>query len=62
MKKAKAVIMKHVKVTFKNNDTIETPINGTVKEIIKYYKIGKLFNLGTLNDNVQAVTKLEFLA
>ena len=50
----------NVKVTYSNNDTITTAINGTIEEIENYYKIGSIFNIGTVADNLQSVTKLEF--
>jgi hypothetical protein len=53
--------MKTVRVTFKNGDTITTPINGTLESIAAYYRIGRYFNLGEEGDNMQPVTKLEFL-
>ena len=58
--------MKSVKVTYANGDEISTGINGTDKEIEKYFAIGREFNLGTgeegkPEDNMQAITALEFL-
>lgn len=48
-------------VTFKNNDTITTGINGTKESIKEYYAIGKYFNIGNVSDNMQQVTKLKFI-
>ena len=53
--------MKTVRVTFSNGDTITTGINGTLAEIERYYSVGNVFNIGCVDDNMQAVTKLEFL-
>lgn len=53
--------MRTVKVTFANGDTITTAINGTEETIKDYYRIGKVFNIGNVNDNLQDVTSLEFL-
>ena len=50
----------NVKVTYSNNDTITTAINGTIEEIENYYRIGSIFNIGTVADNLQSITKLEF--
>ena len=50
----------NVKVTYSNNDTIVTAINGTIEEIENYYRVGSIFNIGTVADNLQSVTKLEF--
>ena len=53
--------MKEVKVLFSNGDTITTRINGTKEEILQYYKVGKIFNLGCESDNLQRVVKVEFI-
>lgn len=53
--------MKAVKVTFQNGDHLSTNINGTDEEIIAYYKPGKVFNIGTVEDNLQPVVKCEIL-
>tara|TARA_R110002111_G_scaffold249679_1_gene313684 strand:- start:9711 stop:9905 length:195 start_codon:yes stop_codon:yes gene_type:complete len=45
-------------VTFENNDVIRTEINGTIPQIQEYYKIGKIFNIGNVNDNLQPVKSL----
>lgn len=53
--------MKTVKVTFSNNDTITTGINGTDEEIRDYYAIGREFNLGNGEHDLMAkVVKVEF--
>jgi len=53
--------MKFVRVTFSDGNTITTGINGTLAEIERYYAVGRYFNIGSVEDNMQAVTKLEFL-
>jgi hypothetical protein len=50
-----------VRITYSNNDTIETEINGTEEEVKKYYAIGNEFNIGSVEDNIQKVVKLEFI-
>ena len=56
-----ATAMKVVKVTFTDGDTITTSINGTNDEIKAYYRIGRQFNIGSVDDNMQLVTALEFI-
>ena len=58
---AKRYNMKAVKVTYTNGDKISTNINGTDEEIKAYFAIGKTFNIGSVEDNLQQVTELEFL-
>lgn len=38
--------LRHVKVTFEDGNFIETPINGTKKEILNHY-IGQYFDMGS---------------
>ncbi len=54
-------IMRVVKVAFSNSDTIITKINGTEEEIRSYYQIGKIFNIGSREDNLCKVVDVEFL-
>lgn len=50
-----------VKVTFSNNDTITTAINGTDEEIMAYY-LNRVFNLGNgENDLMAKALKVEFI-
>lgn len=51
----------NVIVTFENNDTITTSINGTKETVKEYYKIGNYFNVGNVSDNMQKITKLQFI-
>lgn len=50
-----------LKVHFANGDYLVTEINGNREKATEYYKIGKLFNTGSVEDNMQAVTQIEFL-
>ena len=50
----------NVKVTFENGK-IETSINGTVEEIENYYRVGSIFNIGSVEDDLQKVVNLEFV-
>lgn len=47
-----------VKVTFANGDIITTSINGTFEEANEYY-LGKWFNLGPVEDNMQKAISIE---
>jgi hypothetical protein len=53
--------MRSVKVTFENGETIDTSINGTDEEIKNYYKVGKEFNIGHNEDNMQKVKSVDIL-
>lgn len=52
-----------VKVTFSDGDTITTDMHGalTDDEICSYYKIGRVFNLGCVEDRLVKVTDVEIL-
>jgi len=50
--------MNAVKVTFQNGDTLSTMINATKAEAEKYY-LGRFFNLGRVEDNMQEAVKVE---
>ena len=54
--------MRSIKVTFDNGNSLETNINGTNAEILKYY-VGNEFNLGDgAGDDLMAkATSVEFL-
>ena len=49
------------KAIFENGDYLYTAFNGTKEEIRNYY-IGKIFNLGVENDDLQKCIAVEFLA
>jgi hypothetical protein len=53
--------MKTARIIYSNNDVIITNINGTEGSIKEYYKIGKVFNLGSVEDNMQSVVSCEIL-
>jgi hypothetical protein len=53
--------MRTVKVTFSNNDSITTGINGTDDKIKDYYKVGRYFNLGRVDDLMVKVVSCEIL-
>lgn len=54
-------LRRSVKVTFDDGDIIETEINGTIADVKAYYAIGKKFNIGNVEDNMQRITNLEFI-
>ena len=49
-----------MKITYENNDTVTTPINGNVEEIKNFYS-RNIFNIGAIEDNLQKVLKVDFL-
>lgn len=49
-----------VKVTFANDDSITTRINGCKDEIEAYY-LNNIFNVGSVEDNLQKAIAVEFL-
>jgi len=55
--------LRNVKVIFENGSTINTSMAArlTDEEIKEYYKIGKVFNIGSVEDNLQKVIKVEIL-
>lgn len=53
--------MKVAKVTFQNDVVITTSINGTEATIKDYYKEGRVFNIGTVDDDLQPVKNCEVL-
>lgn len=52
--------MEIYKLTYDNGDTTISRANGTREEIASYF-YGKIFNIGTVNDSLHKVTKIEFL-
>lgn len=57
------VEFREVRVTFDNGDVIETSMNPklTDDDINEYYKIGKQFNIGRIDDKMAKVKKVEIL-
>lgn len=54
--------MRTVKVNFENGNSITTSINGSRGDILAYYRVGRLFNIGNgPNDELSAVASVEFL-
>lgn len=55
--------MQTVKVNFANGNSVTTSTNGTRQEILDYYCIGRVFNIGNSpEDELSAVVSVEFLA
>lgn len=52
--------IKTVKVTFEDGNTIISNINGTIEEVKDYY-LGKVFNIGSVTDNLQTATNVEII-
>lgn len=53
--------MKTIKVIFADPSyNFTTKINGTKEEILLYY-VGNIFNCGTIKDDMQRCTGVEFL-
>jgi len=52
--------MKNIKVFFENGDSLTTKINGTEIEIKAYY-VGKVFNVGCVEDDLQKAIGVEFI-
>ena len=50
-----------VRVTFSDGDSIVTNVNGTQYDIVKYYRPGKVFNMGSVDDHLVKVVNVEFL-
>lgn len=50
-----------VKVYFENNDTITTKINACKKKVFDFY-MNNIFNIGTVEDNLQRVAWVEIIA
>lgn len=51
----------NVKVIYSNDGTLTTAINGTIEEIENYYRIGSIFNIGVVEDDLQEVISLQFI-
>lgn len=53
--------LRGVKVTYSNGSIIPTSMAAhlTDQQIYDYFAIGKLFNIGTVSDNMQQVVKVE---
>lgn len=55
--------MRVIKVYYGNGDTISTSMAAhlTDAEMQEYFKVGKWFNIGSVEDNMQQVVKTEIL-
>ncbi|WP_180953868.1 hypothetical protein [Bacillus sp. M6-12] len=49
-----------VKCYYENGDTITTGINATFEQAEDYF-VGKVFNIGSVEDNMQTCTKIELV-
>lgn len=52
-----------IKVTYSNNDVVITSMAAhlTDKEMLNYFKVGRLFNIGSVTDNLQKVIKTQII-
>jgi len=55
--------LRHVKVTYSDGNVIYTDMAAhlTNEQILSYFKVGKWFNIGNSEDNMQTVTKCEII-
>jgi len=55
--------LRAIKVTYSNGDVVRTSMAAhlTDEEMLSYFKVGKWFNVGSVSDNMQQVTKAEIL-
>lgn len=52
--------MLYFRIGFENGDTLETGFNGTLEEAKAYY-LGRVFNLGAVDDDMQRCNSVEQL-
>lgn len=52
-----------IKVTYSNNDVVITSMAAhlTDKEMLNYFKVGRLLNIGSVTDNLQKVIKAQII-
>ncbi len=50
-----------VRVTFSDGDSIVTNVHGTQYDLVFYYRPGKVFNMGTVDDHLVKVVSIEFI-
>lgn len=55
--------LRSVKVTYADGNIIYTDMAAglTDNEILSYFAVGKVFNIGNVDDNLQAVTECEII-
>jgi hypothetical protein len=49
-----------LRCTYSNGDSIITSINGTLQDAENYF-LGQVFNIGSVNDNIQQCVKVELV-
>lgn len=61
--KTKYPPLRAVRVTYSDGSVIATDMAAhlTDQEMLDYFKIGRQFNIGSVTDNMQTVTKCEIL-
>lgn len=52
--------MTKIKCTYENGDSIVTRINGTFQDAKKYF-LNTVFNIGSVEDNMQKCIKVELV-
>ena len=52
--------MLYFRIGFENGDSLETGFNGTLEEAKAYY-LGRVFNLGAVDDDMQRCNSVEQL-
>ena len=57
-------MLRVVKVTYDNNDTVTTSMSASLtdQDIHEYFKVGKTFNIGTVQDVCVKVKAVEIIA
>lgn len=50
-----------VKVNFSDGDSITTTIYGSKADVLRYYRPGAVFNLGTYTDRLVSVVSVDIL-
>lgn len=55
--------MRAIKVTYENGDVISTSMAAGLSdsEMLDYFKVGRVFNIGNVTDNMQAIVEAEIL-
>ena len=55
--------LRAIKVTYSNGDVVRTSMaaNLTDEEMLDYFRVGKVFNIGSVKDNLQKVVKAELI-